>query len=180
MLIDMSVSPIILLGRESPRGAYVLRIDVDHDLRLAFGRFKGGKLIDLPAGTYSYVGSAMGRGRAALARRLVRHASRTADQVPHQIRPALIAAFSDVQPSPKRLHWNIDYLLDQTAAEIRQVIAIRSETRIESAVGELLESDPHTAIIEKGLGANDLPGHTHLLRVEAGDDWWYDLGGKLF
>lgn len=182
----MSLSPITLLGSSSPRGAYVLRVQVDHDLRLAFGRFKGGKLIHLPAGAYSYVGSAMGRGQTALARRLVRHATRTAGQPPHHIRPALIDAFSKgrsdrslLPESPKRLHWNIDHLLDQPAAEITQVIAIRTETRIEAQIGELLESDPHTSIIEKGLGANDLPGHTHLLRIEAGGDWWYDWAEQL-
>jgi Uri superfamily endonuclease len=182
----MTLSPITLLGGDSPRGAYILRIQVEHDLRLAFGRFKGGKLIHLPAGDYSYVGSAMGRGQAALARRLVRHATRTAGQPPHHIRPALIDAFSEGRPdlslqptSPKRLHWNVDHLLDQPAAEIIQVIAVRSEARIEAQIGRLLESDPHTSIIEKGLGANDLPSQTHLLHVEAGDDWWYDWVSQL-
>ena len=43
----------------------------------------------------------------------------------------------------------------------------------------MLESDPQTTIFEKGLGANDRPGSTCLLRVAADEAWWQGLPARL-
>lgn len=59
------------------------------------------------------------------------------------------------------------------------MIAIRSPLWLEGAIGQLLEQDSHTVIVEKGLGANDVPGNTHLLKVEADEGWWVGLVGRL-
>jgi Uri superfamily endonuclease len=176
--------PVILLGNATLRGTYVLRVCLKDDLAQRFGRFKGGKIIPLPAGTYVYVGSALGeRGATTLPRRLIRHATRSASRPPHRIRDVMLETFraaglgSDglLPRSPKKLFWNIDHLLDQEAAEITQVIAIRDDRRLEAIVAGMLEDNPATCILEKGLGANDTPGSTHLLRVEADATWWPSL-----
>jgi Uri superfamily endonuclease len=80
----------------------------------------------------------------------------------------------------KALRWHVDYLLDHEASDLVAIIALRSPERMETAWGRLLEEDPHTRIVEKGLGAGDAPGRTHLLRVEADEGWWCRLPGRLF
>ena len=65
----------------------------------------------------------------------------------------------------KTLFWNIDFLLDLDSAEIVSVYVIRSPKRLESMLAKQLERDSHTQVIERGLGANDVPGNTHLLHV---------------
>ncbi|MEO2004983.1 MAG: DUF123 domain-containing protein [Candidatus Poribacteria bacterium] len=177
-----------IIGEESQGGTYVLRIRVREDLAMPFGRFRKGKVIDVPAGDCLYVGSALAKkGGVALARRLVRHASRTGDRAPHAMRALLMSRFADaglgdgdLRPkNGKKLHWNVDHLLDRPEAEVARVYAVRSQVRLERTIGEMLLADPHTHVLEKGLGANDLPGNTNILRVTAGGAWWDDLVGRL-
>ena len=59
------------------------------------------------------------------------------------------------------------------------MFAIRSETRLESKLAHLLEADPQTFIIEKGLGAGDARGETHLLGVSADEAWWRLLARRI-
>ena len=188
MASESTLPPITVLGDRSEGGTYVLRIRLRRALALVFGRFKGGKAISLPAGEYLYVGSALGRrGATALARRLVRHATRSGDKPPHKIRERLIARFTaiglgsgDLLPKrEKRLHWHVDYLLVQPSADLTHVIAIRSNVRLEPMIGRVLEEDPCTSIVEKGLGASDVHGNTHLLRVLGDEGWWRSLPERL-
>jgi Uri superfamily endonuclease len=79
----------------------------------------------------------------------------------------------------KRLFWNVDYLLDQPAASLTHVVAIRSSVRLEAALARLLQRDPATFVLAPGLGAADDPGSTHLLEVEGGDTWWAALLPRL-
>ena len=86
------------------------------------------------------------------------------------------------EPLPKNgktLHWNVDFLLDLPSAELVNIFAIRSAERLENRLAKRLEQDPHTEIIERGLGANDAPGNTHLLHVRGNEMWWASLRGKL-
>ena len=184
----MKIPCIVIIGDESQAGTYILRIHLKEATTLRFGRFKKGKLISLPAGTYAYIGSALSeKGATALARRLVRHATRSGDKRPHAIRAQLISEFAkcglgDGNLLPKRgktLHWNVDFLLDLQSAEIVSVIVIRSPERLERRLAKQLEHDSHTQIIERGLGANDVPGNTHLLRVNADEAWWKSLEGNI-
>jgi len=181
-------SSLVFVGDQSLGGTYVLRIRVRNGFTIAFGRFKKGKAIHLEAGDYLYVGSALAlKGATCLARRLVRHATRTGAQPPHPIRAAMQTEFKrlglgcdDLLPkNGKTLRWNVDHLLDQPDAELVAVIAIRSPLRLEGELGKLLASDPATVIFEPGLGANDIKGSTHLLRVEGGNEWWQRLPGRL-
>ena len=175
--------PITILGDESWGGAYVLRLKVREETAVQFGRFRGGKPIIVPAGECVYIGSAM----KGLGRRLVRHASRTAVRQPHPIRAAMLSRFVAMgllrekeRPfPPKRLHWNVDYLLELDAVTLTHVIVLRSQVRLETAVARYLAQQPPTFIIEPGLGANDAPGDTHLLGVRSGESWWQALPRQL-
>ena len=184
----MRTPHLVLLGEESPSGTYLLHLRVHETVALAFGRFKKGKRIVVPAGEYLYIGSALGkRGAVSLARRLVRHATRTGDRPPHPIRELLLARFAeiglasgDLRPRKgKTLFWNIDHLVDLPVVEIVGVYVLRSRRRLERALGESLLADSALSIVEKGLGANDLPGMTNLLRVDADADWWEALPARL-
>lgn len=105
---------------------------------------------------------------------------------PHGIRPDVIATFDRLGiwngrvPSGKKLFWNIDYLLDRREAELVSVIAVRTSDRREGDIARFLENDPHTSYLVKGLGAHDIPGNTHLLRVDGVDaQWWKSLPETL-
>ena len=180
----MEIPSIVIIGDESHAGTYILRIHLKKDTTLRFGRFKKGKLISLPAGEYAYVGSALAeKGATTLARRLIRHATRSEDQRPHRIREIMLHRFAQcglgtgnlLPRRGKTLHWNVDFLLDLSSAELAGVCAIRSRERLENRLAKQLEEDPHTGIIERGLGANDVPGNTHLLHVNATEAWWASL-----
>ena len=179
---------ILIIGNDSQAGTYILRIRLKENATLKFGRFKKGKLISLPAGDYVYVGSALSqKGSTSLARRLIRHATRSNHKPPHPIREKMINRFSECGLGPrdllpkheKTLHWNIDFLLDLQSAELVNIFAIRSTERLENRIAKRLEQDPHTEIIERGLGANDAPGNTHLLRVREDRMWWVSLADKV-
>ena len=179
---------LVILGDQWPCGAYVLRIHIEAALCMAFGRFMGGTLIRIPAGEALYVGSAMGRkGATTLARRLVRHATRSGSAEPHAIRNVMLKQFpanglgtGDLTPKTgKHPHWHVDYLLDHPAAVLTGAIIARSEARLEAAIAQLLADDPQTQILAAGLGAGDAPGCTHLLRVIADEAWWDALPGRI-
>ena len=177
------VSPITILGGGGPYGAYVLRIAVERPLLLAFGRFTGGRPIEVPAGECLYVGSA--RGPGGLPPRLLRHATRTGARPPHDIRDAMVAAFArrgwrSRPPSAKRLRWNVDHLLDRAEAEIATAVLLCSPSSgLERRVAALLAADPAVSFLARGLGAHDDPGATHVLRVDADDAWWRALPARL-
>jgi len=191
VLVEVVRSPsgqLVFIGAGSVGGTYVLRIRVNKRLNISFGRFKGGKKIVVTPGDYVYIGSALAeRGACCLAKRLVRHATRTGKKQPHLIREVMRKEFSsvglgsdDLRPKAgKHLRWNIDYLLDEPSVELVAAYLIRSRLRLEGELGKLLENDPETVVFERGLGANDIPNNTHLLRVAANDDWWQCLPAKL-
>ena len=153
-----------------PSGVYMLRIKVAAPLSVAFGRFRGGRPVAVAAGDYLYVGSAMGRGAVSPAGRLLRHATRSGNRPPHSLRDALLDALraaglatpTQQPPREKRLHWHIDYLLDEPAAELSSVTLIRTAAQLESELARRLAEQPGIAPLAAGLGAADVPGETHL------------------
>ncbi len=184
----MKIPSIHVIGGDSQAGTYILRIRLKENTTLQFGRFKRGKLISLPTGDYTYVGSALSeKGATSLARRLVRHATRSGDKPPHAIREDMINRFAEcglgsgnlLPRRGKTLYWNVDFLLDLQSAEIINIFAIRSAERLENGIAKWLEGDPRTNIIEPGLGANDVPGNTHLLRVREDRTWWTSLANNI-
>ncbi|RKU14784.1 DUF123 domain-containing protein [Candidatus Poribacteria bacterium] len=177
----MKIPSIRIIGDDSQAGTYVLRIRLKENTTLQFGRFKKGKLISLPVGDYIYVGSALSeKGSTSLARRLIRHATRSSNKPPHTLREKMMRQFAEsrlgsgnlLPKQGKTLHWNVDFLLDQQSAEIVNIFAIRSSERLENRIVKWLEGNPQIDIIEPGLGANDVPGSTHLLYLRADDMWW--------
>ena len=179
---------IVVLGADHPCGCYVLRIHLTTSVHLNYGGFKKRRRFELHAGDYTYIGSAHSRrGASSLAHRLIRHATRSANQTPHRIRQQMIHHFhaiglgsSDQLPrNTKRLRWNVDHLLDLTEAELLGFYLLRTQRNIEASLGKFIENDEHTIVFAKGLGANDIPGNTHILRVEATADWWSELGQRL-
>ncbi len=148
------------------RGTYLLWMDVAEPISVAFGRFRDGEQIAIPAGAYLYVGSAMG----GMASRLLRHASRRDVRHPHPILPALEAHFGKMAASaPKKLHWHIDYLLEETAVSFTRAFLIYSSHRWEDEAADFLQTAVETEPIAHGLGASDGRG-SHLFRTTA-HDW---------
>ena len=164
-----------ILGDETSRGgSYLLHVELQEPVTIQFGRFNKGQPIAIPAVKLIYVGSAMGqKGSSSLARRLLRHATRTGKRPFHPIRDHMQTQFPSVglantplkPPTSKKLHWHVDYLLDEETAVLHHVTIIRSHTRLESSLARLLMDDPATAVIHPGLGASDASGETHLLQI---------------
>lgn len=181
-------NPVLhILGEQSQGGTYLLKISLAQEISLTFGRFRGGKIFTLPAGDYVYIGSALNpRGATSLAPRLLRHATRSGGR-PHPIRERLSDQFREIglgpvtlqPPKSKKLHWNVDYLLEQEAAELVGVWVIRHPARLETEIAHALEADEGTEILIPGLGANDVRGGTHLLQIVGGEVWWEKLTNWL-
>lgn len=177
---------VVVLGDDYHSGVYLLRIRVMQPLSLAVGRFRGGRALGFPVGDYLYVGSALAtKGATSLAMRLLRHATRSSPLPPHQLRATLAEVFAGCGlgngqlPTAKRLHWHVDYLLDQPDVELSQVFVLRTDRPLEAALAEWLAAEEMTFIIQKGLGARDYPEQTHLLGVRAPAPWWAALPGQL-
>jgi Uri superfamily endonuclease len=179
---------ITILGDQGQGGTYLLRMQVQRELMVRFGRFQGGRPILVPQGDVVYVGSAMAhQGSMTLARRLLRHATRRNRENPQQIREAMLEVFRDVglgtiplrPPSKKTLFWNIDYLLEEKDVELSQVVLMRSGIRLEDELALFLEMEPGSTAVAKGLGAHDRRGHTHVFIVRETADWWRRLPVRL-
>ncbi len=169
--------PLTILGDSGFGGTYILLIELAETITLTFGRFQKGMRFTLPAGLYIYVGSALGqKGASSLSYRLLRHVTRTGDKPPHIIRRALQNGLSTCglpAPLPKRktLRWHIDYLLDETAASLVHVAAIRSSLRLESPIACWLMARDGVTVPIVGLGAQDTRGETHLLHLAHNGVW---------
>ena len=113
-------------------GTYVLLLHLPVECAIRIGRL--GR-VELSAGFYAYVGSALGPG--GLKARLRHH-----------------------QGKPTRLHWHIDYL--RRAAHLAQIWASAQQVRREHDWADLL-SQVHGAIpVAKGFGTSDCRCPTHL------------------
>jgi Uri superfamily endonuclease len=165
------------LGDGGAAGVYLLRIEVVAASLVRFGRFARGKAIEVTPGTYLYVGSALnGQGKPALARRVLRHLTRTDPQPPHALRRLAAAHFDLAPPATKQLRWHIDYLLDKPHVEVDQIIVLRTprarpfsgEAEVAHRLNQLVGCHP----LAPGLGASDDPGSTHLLCWRGTHEQW--------
>lgn len=164
--MNVATNPITVWGDAGRGGTYVLCLTIAEPTAIGFGRFQGGQPVLVPAGRALYVGSAMG----GLAARLLRHATRCAGP-PHPIRATMLAEFPALgltngraqPPSGKKLHWHVDYLLEQTAVTLTRVLIIRSPQYLEQPLAEWLAAQPQTFLIAPGLGASDTRSPAHLL-----------------
>ena len=194
-------------GEQSQGGVYILRMRVGAQLAVQFGRFQQGQPIQVPPGEYLYVGSALGQsGSGSLARRLLRHASRSDVANPQPIRQQMLTLFPQIglgptllhPPTGKKLRWHVDFLLEETVVEMTAVYMIRLKKRntelhredqkpvdknrprqLEAAVARYLLTLPQIAPLAPGLGSTDDPGGTHLLKVTAVSDWWRTFSGQF-
>ncbi|MEI8187227.1 MAG: DUF123 domain-containing protein [Chlorobiaceae bacterium] len=172
----MSVSQFTIFGNKTPMGSYILFIRVSSSIQLAFGLFQQSRLFTVPEGDYLYIGSALGKTGNPLARRLTRHASRSGDKPPHEIRAAIINIFSGhgaarncvLEPADKKLHWHIDYLLEQSEAEITHIAMIQHPEKLEDKLSEFLASLHGTSPLAPRLGAQDTRNSSHILSLS---DW---------
>jgi len=175
------------IGENTQNGTYLLRIKLDKSQTISFGRFDGGRKIEVIAGEYFYIGSALARrGATSLGNRLQRHCRKTPGKEDHRILHELRSYFDSVglkytrSPSPKKLFWNIDHLLDLDDAEVIGVIFARNPVPLENNWSKFLEESGRTSIFAKGLGANDSRGHTHVQRFDEPDEiWWEQLPALL-
>ncbi len=161
-------------GSNERQGTYLLFISLSKPVRLAFGSFMKGKKLPLPAGYYLYLGSALGKGDNSfpLARRLIRHTSRSGNEKPHAIGKALriamlknrIADEHALNIKQKKLHWHIDYLLQCPESSIFHIVIIRKAEKLEPALSRYLETNPNTSVFAQRLGAQDTKNSTHLLQ----------------
>src|SRR5690606_34747227 len=99
-------------------GAYLLIIDVARPCAVSFGRYRGGQPVIVQSGQILYIGSAGGSPQQPrLAQRILRHLTRSGSAPPHQLREPFLAhcrqTCAVTLPRSKKLHWHIDYLLDQ-------------------------------------------------------------------
>lgn len=185
----MHENPFTLYGRSERQGTYLLLVRLARPICVSFGRFLNGKPLQLEAGSYLYLGSALGKGTSTfpLARRLLRHTSRTIGKEPHAIRESLrdlllqnnLMAKQAPDSSQKRLHWHIDYLLDRPEASIVHIVIIRSATRLEPVLARYLQSSPETSVPAERLGAQDTSHDTHLLHCSDPQTLLERLGRKL-
>lgn len=169
-------------------GAYALHLRFQRRSLVRIGQYNHGKPIELDEGHYVYIGSAMGSGRGLhLPKRLIRHATRSNVRMPHPVHDLLIRHFMAFglgrdrlsTRSPKRLHWNIDYVLDDNDAELVDIFYVRNERRLEHDLVRILERLPATVAPFPGLGAHDHPGHSHFFCLTSGARTWSTVCGAL-
>lgn len=179
---------ITILGDEVQSGVYLLSVRMGEEKGVRFGHFQGGRPILVPQGELLYVGSAMAvKGSMTLARRLLRHATRCDSERPHGIRMAMLDIFREVglgtaelePPRHKKLFWNIDYLLEDEAAELHNVLIMRTRIEIEDRLAHFLMEEPNVSALAPGLGAHDKRGNSHMLVIRETADWWQLLPQRV-
>ncbi len=169
----MSGSQFTIFGNKYTMGSYILFIRISSSFQLAFGRFQKSRLFSIPDGDYLYIGSALGKTGDPLARRLIRHASRSNGKPPHKIQSEIIKLFSKNDAvkscafiaSEKKLHWHIDYFLEHSEAEITHVLIMRHPEKLEHHLSEFLASIRETSLVAPRLGAQDTRNSSHILRL---------------
>ena len=169
----MSGSQFTIFGNKYTMGSYILFIRISSSFQLAFGRFQQSRLFSIPEGNYLYIGSALGGKGYPLARRLIRHASRSNGKQPHKIQIEIIKLYSKndaarkcaVIASEKKLHWHIDYLLEHKEAEITHIVILQHPEKMEPHLSEFLASIRETSLVAPRLGAQDTRNSSHILRI---------------
>lgn len=123
------------------KGSYILVIYIPEKMEIYIGSLGN---LKFNRGFYLYIGSAMGNlGSSSLLNRVKRH-----------IQP----------PEDKKIHWHIDYLLNQKKNIITQLYLIPSLERLECIIAkELLEM---TDNFIKNFGSSDCNCQSHLFYMK--------------
>jgi Uri superfamily endonuclease len=130
-------------------GTYALLLRLDKRERITVGKLG---TFDFPVGYYLYVGSALGPG--GLRARLARH--RRGSDSSSQPNP---------DPTGKKLHWHIDYLLQR--AQLVEVWSVTSEERLECKWGEVASGLSGAQVPVRGFGSSDCRCPAHLIYFSA-------------
>ncbi len=109
------------------KGSYVLLLELPEEREILIGKLG---LLAFPKGFYAYVGSAM----KGLETRIGRHLRRE-----------------------KKLHWHIDYLLEE--AFIREIVRCETEERAECTLAQTLSKEFPSV---PGFGSSDCRCSSHL------------------
>lgn len=120
-------------------GIYSLIIKLEKDETIKVGEL--GR-INFPKGFYIYTGSALN----GLRQRINRHKKRQ-----------------------KKMFWHIDYLLASKHAKISEVIAIKTNERLECKLNEVVSSLYNAKIFAKGFGCTDCKCKSHLVYFDSED-----------
>ena len=117
------------------KGTYILVIQLEKNQAIRIGSLE---TLDFKKGFYYYIGSAMGeKGSSSLINRVKRHLK-----------------------SEKKIHWHIDYLLDNQFSAIIQLHLIPSRTRLECTLAENIIDRSDDFI--KNFGSSDCVCKSHL------------------
>ncbi|MFW9794566.1 MAG: DUF123 domain-containing protein [Candidatus Thorarchaeota archaeon] len=110
------------------KGAYVLIIRIEKDVNV---QIKSLGRVTFQAGTWVYVGSAMGDGSTSLENRIKRHFS-----------------------SDKTIYWHIDYLLDKEV-KLQKVFWAQSSTHSECDIAQQIQSRTEFQEGPRHFGSSD-------------------------
>jgi Uri superfamily endonuclease len=113
----------------STRGVYTLLLFVSKEVNFNIGKL-GRK--SFPKGTYTYTGSALGKGASNLKHRIARHLRKK-----------------------KKKFWHIDYLLSNPKVSIEMVIVVESNKNLECTMNQQLKKMAGARVQVKGFGASD-------------------------
>ena len=137
----MTIDIDILVGH----GVYTLLLHVKKEVAVTVGNLGKQRF---PAGTYSYTGSALGKG-ARLKNRISRHLRKE-----------------------KRCFWHIDYLLENENVCVEAVVAAETSQKMECEVNQHIKTELGAKVQVKGFGASDCRKgcSSHLLYVQDAED----------
>jgi Uri superfamily endonuclease len=113
----------------STKGIYTLLLFLSQEVNLNVGRLGRKRL---PEGTYTYTGSALGKGASNLKHRIARHFRKK-----------------------KRKFWHIDYLLANPNVSIETVIVAETNKNLECQTNQHLKEIAGARVQVKGFGASD-------------------------
>jgi len=120
------------------KGTYILIIFIPEDIKISVGSLG---TIPFKEGYYFYVGSAMGvSGSVTLINRVKRHV---------------------LPPEKKKVHWHIDYLLQNESSLITKIILIPNSQKMECIIAQELRSISDDNV--EDFGSSDCKCISHLI-----------------
>jgi Uri superfamily endonuclease len=126
------------------RGVYVLLISVEDRVQIDVGAL--GR-VNLEAGIYAYVGSALGLHSSSIEGRLSRH-------------------YSD----HKKMHWHIDYILKDPTVKLKAAIFSKSRNAQECNLVKKICNYAFAFDGAKDFGSSDCSCVSHLILLNLGDN----------
>lgn len=109
-------------------GTYTLLLHVHKEVTVTVGSLGKQRF---PVGTYSYTGSALGKG-ASLKNRIARHLRKE-----------------------KRCFWHIDYILENENVSVEAIVAAENNQKMECEMNQHIKTELGGKVQVKGFGASD-------------------------